>query len=40
MKQSLYHDWMVRLQMFLAAPERRPEPRPAQQRQTQAPSAA
>jgi hypothetical protein len=40
MKQSLYRDWMVRLQMFLAAPERRPEPSPGRQRQTQAPSAA
>ena len=31
MKQSLYHDWMVRLQMFLAARETRPAPRQERQ---------
>ncbi len=34
MKQSLYHDWMVRLQMFLAARETRPAPRQERQART------
>ena len=34
MKQSLYHDWMVRLQMFLAAREARPAPRQERQART------
>jgi hypothetical protein len=34
MKQSLYHDWMVRLQMFLAARERHPAHRQERQPRT------
>ena len=40
MKRSLYREWMVRLQMFLAARETRPNPNSPRARSGEAQGAA